>query len=413
MRGKYKVTLLVIAICIFLLVGVQINYQMYLDNQVNLSAFIKVTEGLSINYLNGTTIEVNNSSKEISFSVTNQLATTLYYDVDITNLSSSVNNATYRLTSDNANLGEAIGQIEVKPLSSRIAILPGETHRYTLEIVNPDRENFSLEIEVKSLQTDNSFANTILNQNEIKESALTTFDLPATENEGLIKMNTELGSIYYFRGNVTNNYVSFAGLTWRILRINEDNTVKLVLDSTTPNLIAMNTNENFGSSDFLTSNIYQNLNEWYASYLQESDSNIVSTYYCYDNSLQTTSLGNIEYLSNIRLFTNYAPTTICSGTNVSSKIALLTADEVAMAGGSSTGNTNYYLYIPDLQASWWTMTPNANNNGIISYMVVDKDGALIRDVAESSQLFVRPTITLTRRVTVSGQGTIEDPYVLN
>ena len=32
-----------------------------------------------------------------------------------------------------------------------------------------------------------------------------------------------------YHGNVSNNYVSFAGLTWKIIRINEDGTIRLIL----------------------------------------------------------------------------------------------------------------------------------------------------------------------------------------
>ena len=39
------------------------------------------------------------------------------------------------------------------------------------------------------------------------------------------------GLSYYFSGNVKNNYISYANKTWRIVRINGDNSVRLVLNS--------------------------------------------------------------------------------------------------------------------------------------------------------------------------------------
>ena len=83
-----------------------------------------------------------------------------------------------------------------------------------------------------------------------------------------------------------------------------------------------------------------------------------------------------------------------------------------MAGGSNAANQNYFLYIPNLEVSWWTMTPMVNNNGTIGYMAVNKDGALEQSVLENSSLFMRPVITLTRRVTVTGDGTLDNPYTL-
>ena len=52
-----------------------------------------------------------------------------------------------------------------------------------------------------------------------------------TNGKGLYytNKNTEGNRVtYYFRGDVENNYVSFAGLIWRIVRINEDGTVRLM-----------------------------------------------------------------------------------------------------------------------------------------------------------------------------------------
>lgn len=38
------------------------------------------------------------------------------------------------------------------------------------------------------------------------------------------------GKTYFYRGDIDNNYVSFAGFLWRIIRINGDGTIRLILD---------------------------------------------------------------------------------------------------------------------------------------------------------------------------------------
>ena len=54
--------------------------------------------------------------------------------------------------------------------------------------------------------------------------------------------NTEDNKVtYYFRGAVENNYVSFAGFYWRIIRINEDGSVRLVYQGKTINATLENT----------------------------------------------------------------------------------------------------------------------------------------------------------------------------
>ena len=409
MRKKYKVTLLGIAILILLLSGVEAHYQMYKSEEKDLSAFIKVAEGLSINYLNGTDIHVTKREGEVAFSVTNQLNETLYYNIDILNISGSLDEVTYRLSSDNPSVSEAIGNLEQNAIASRVSIEPGVTHRYTLEILNPNSHDFSFQLEIVPETVENSFANTILTDNDIKESTMTAFNVSATENEGLIRQSTELGNMYYFRGNVANNYVSFANNLWRIVKINEDNSVKLILNNTLESLTPMNVTEFAGNNDFLTSTAYQNLTNWYTTYLTEFDESISSTYYCFDNSVSTNT-GEISYLSNTRLFTDYLPSNVCGGLNISSKIGLLTADEAVMAGASAGENTSYYLYIDGLQAPWWTMTPNKRENNVMSYMALSTNGSLVRDVDETSSIFLRPVITLSRKTQVTGAGTIEDPY---
>lgn len=409
MRKKYKVTLLGIAILILLLSGVEAHYQMYKSEEKDLSAFIKVAEGLSINYLNGTDIHVTKRESEVAFSVTNQLNETLYYNIDILNISGSLDEVTYRLSSDNPSVSEAIGNLEQNAIASRVSIEPGVTHRYTLEILNPNSHDFSFQLEIVPEAVENSFANTILTDNDIKESTMTAFNVSATENEGLIRQSTELGNMYYFRGNVANNYVSFANNLWRIVKINEDNSVKLILNNTLESLAPMNLTELAGNNDFLTSTAYQNLTSWYTTYLTEFDELVASTYYCFDNSVSTNT-GEISYLSNTRLFTDYLPSNVCGGLNVSSKVGLLTADEAVMAGASAGENTSYYLYIDGLQASWWTMTPNKRENNVMSYMALSTNGSLIRDVDETSSIFLRPVITLSRKTQVTGSGTLDDPY---
>ena len=50
---------------------------------------------------------------------------------------------------------------------------------------------------------------------------------------GIYSMEDDLGTSYYFRGDVTNNYVKFGNVYWRIIRINGDGTVRMIYDGTT------------------------------------------------------------------------------------------------------------------------------------------------------------------------------------
>ena len=49
-----------------------------------------------------------------------------------------------------------------------------------------------------------------------------------TETDGLYMVEDDEGESYYYRGAVKNNYVSFAGFIWRIIRRNGDGSVRMI-----------------------------------------------------------------------------------------------------------------------------------------------------------------------------------------
>ena len=72
---------------------------------------------------------------------------------------------------------------------------------------------------------------TILTSNEVN-SGTPNFASVATTDEGMYATTDNLGTSYYFRGAVTNNYVQFAGYYWRIIRINGDGSIRIIYDGT-------------------------------------------------------------------------------------------------------------------------------------------------------------------------------------
>ncbi len=59
------------------------------------------------------------------------------------------------------------------------------------------------------------------------------FSKTATTDEGLFMIEDDDGASYYYRGAVKNNYVSFAGFIWRIIRRNGDGSVRLIYSGKT------------------------------------------------------------------------------------------------------------------------------------------------------------------------------------
>ena len=62
----------------------------------------------------------------------------------------------------------------------------------------------------------------------IKTKGTPDFSKTATTDEGLFMAEDDEGESYYYRGTVKNNYVSFAGFTWRIIRRNGDGSIRMI-----------------------------------------------------------------------------------------------------------------------------------------------------------------------------------------
>ena len=62
----------------------------------------------------------------------------------------------------------------------------------------------------------------------IKSKGIPDFSKTATTDEGLFMAEDDEGESYYYRGAVKNNYVSFAGNIWRIIRRNGDGSIRMI-----------------------------------------------------------------------------------------------------------------------------------------------------------------------------------------
>ena len=62
----------------------------------------------------------------------------------------------------------------------------------------------------------------------IKAKGTPDFSKTATTDKGLFMAEDDEGESYYYRGAVKNNYVSFAGFVWRIIRRNGDGSIRMI-----------------------------------------------------------------------------------------------------------------------------------------------------------------------------------------
>ncbi len=417
MQKKYKIGLLVTGI--LLLFGL-LNCALYLEYKMKYEAsgstIVVVDNALSVNYEFGQAISLTNDHQTIHFSVTNNSAEKNNYNIELRDVISNASTIKFNLveTSGKLNITQDNFPVQDAYLANFVEIAPNETHYYVFDLYNTSNNNFKATLNIgveKEIQE--YFAATILKNNEVKQAPLTTIgEEAALQDEGLIEISDGQETSYYFRGNVANNYVMLGNALWRIVKINTDGTVKLILDdySDTQNMQTAN-NEN--SLDITMTNVYQSLNDYYEKNLKNYDKYIANTRICVDDTVSNISDGTTYYLGYTRALTDYNPIYSCLGSNYLSKIGLLTVDEALLAGASKNSDNNaYYLYTNGKTTSWWTMTPALRNDNNITYFSIKENGRLMYNDLDSYYRGIRPVINLIKRTIVTGNGTNSDPYII-
>lgn len=288
---------------------------------------------------------------------------------------------------------------------------------------------------------------------------------------GIYKSEDDLGNSYYFRGNVTNNYVYFAKNWWQIIRINGDGTIRMIYtsnpnDSTANQYISEsrfnnNYNDNAyvgymygtaGSSTYNATHTNTNsstiktvIDSWYQNNLSSYSKYIADAIYCNDREVvQVNNVGGMTLTGNgagtnesayagfNRTYVNHAPTLKCKNKNdrfttsstlgngaLTNPIALITSDEVVMGGGAGFDtatmtyitNNNYYLYPVNGNYWYWTMTPFAYAGGAFVDDVYG-DGSVYGD-SVYNDVAVRPVVSLKSDAIGGGVGTSSNPFYVN
>lgn len=408
MSNQYKKRLTMLGILIVLCSMIGISYLNY-EAEPKIVTVVEANGELSVNYINGKLI---NSNGTYEFSVTNNSERDFYYEISMKELNGFDENLKYSVSSSEANINITNSSLEKNDflLVDNVFIKSKTTENFKLTIENNKKTSFILAIN-KMSDNEELFFSTILNNNDVKKNPVTKPSLEiAKENEGLIESIDDYGLAYYFRGNVDNNYVRFADLLWRIVKINGDGTVKLVLNNVLNELSGFTSK---AESEYESMDIINKLNNYYESNLKKNENYILNTRFCKET--ESTVSGNDKiYNAYTRIVTNNIPSFNCLGETYRSRIGLLTVDEISFAGGNfKDDNKNYYLYNSEIEDTWWLSSLAKTKDGINYPFSVTKDGKIGDSNSGASYKSVRPVINIIKKVTVKGSGTLEDPYVIN
>ena len=233
-------------------------------------------------------------------------------------------------------------------------------------------------------------------------------------NGYLCKAPDAYGDSYYYRGNVTNNYVLFADKYWRIVRINGDGTVRVIYDGTSAHAngesssdrqigtSAFNSSYNdnayvgymygqTGASTYAAAHANTNnstikayIDNWYKTNIvgTANEQYLADNVFCNDRSISSNkpdSYNNLGYGTNATAYRWYYGPWSSGGYNSNMRltcpqkndaftvsdttngngaltypVGLLSTDEIVLAGGWNASNSGYYLYSGKY---WWASSP--------------------------------------------------------
>ena len=219
-------------------------------------------------------------------------------------------------------------------------------------------------------------------------------------------------------------YVHYTGLSDTIYYITLNNGVN----------ISRALNEMFSEDSNLRnqtdSTIKTYIDNWYRNNMTEYTEYLEDTVWCNDRSIYQLNSWDKDYTgsSYVLYFGPYGrrlgntPSIECpsladsftvSNENGNGKltypVALLTMDEINMAGGATSSNNSYYLYTGQY---WWSLSSYYFNHNIAREFNMASSGSL-NNVTVSSTYGVRPSIALSGDLLVAqGTGTSESPYEL-
>ena len=268
----------------------------------------------------------------------------------------------------------------------------------------------------------------------------------STEKE-LSSTLDDYGTSYYYRGGVEDNYVNFAGMCFRIVRIEGDGSTKLILEDRSAECNSSSYTGNWSDGNKVVFGYDSNNKADFLNYsggLADSLKSFQTTLssklttgktlndylkvddWCYDYNVASTDSGGSQYYGAYkRIFTDKSPSLKCTGTklnkykdNTDMYVGTLTADEISFAGGTASTNYTHYLmnnYVKSNPLNWWALSPSdwGGTVGFDSAFSVEGNGKFGGGGVIGNES-ARPTVTLASSAQITGgDGTISNPYIIS
>lgn len=227
------------------------------------------------------------------------------------------------------------------------------------------------------------------------------------EGNGLYK----IGNAYYFRGDEVDNNLIFDGIKWKITKINEDGTIRLIENVRRRNVVWDDRyNEEKRTTSGRNSYIYNGMN----SRIKETLDDI----YNLETVLSNDGKGYIKK-TNLCIGKRSEEDTIndgsieCSETLNNQYLGLLQVNEYMLASldagctKTTSQSCKNYNYLATFNNTYWTITADKTNTH-----KVFKINTTPYSTNASSYGLAKIVINISENTSVTGTGTEDDPYLV-
>jgi len=421
-NDKYQIAILIIVVLFILLVVFALVFRhVDLGNKNKNSIGDVLTDGdLSINYVDGQDINIKDGKEhEYNISITNLSEKKIYYSIFLSDLNKNIADVSIE-DEDHKIINKLEEDLDEKKIINLHAIQGGETLRFLVKVKTSEDGHFKGKLMVvnESLSYD-SFADLLLTTYEVGVAKTRIGSEVSTVNEGLLVTEDNKGKTYFFRGSIDYNYVKLNDLMFRIVRINGDGSVRIVLDDVLSEQAPYNVNPSSETaspaalSSLKHASVTNKLNEWLNKNLSEYSRYIVNSDFCTDISFNNYINNNQYSNSYNRIFVDNTPDLYCSGDIYSGKVGLLSADEIVLAGAyRDVSNDKYYLFNSNIKNGYVTSSSYSFNGSEFHMISVTKNGAFGGSVLGSENTYLRPVISIGANAKIKGTGRIDNPYII-
>jgi len=423
---KKTISIIISIVLIIIISGFFISYATYKKNNESNndnSTYVDANEYISVNYKDGNYFDIDNMSSNESvvkhISITNVKDTATYVTVALMDINKQNDKIKVTLVDSDNNIlyDDYLGNMDTEILKTK-TLNAKESVSFDIILTNMgDYDNYGLTCNImvykEILESNKKIArDTILELTNVIHTEESEY-LNNFTDSGLYETTDSLGTSYIYRGNVDSNYFKINDILFRIVRINGDGSIKLItqdnqLETYYRKKVSLDSYED--NVLFSKSSVIDSLSEWYNTYISSINEYVVNTSICNENTYYLENNSGKYFTSYQRLIENKTPSLKCSGTEETSKVGLVSADEVYYSG-ITLNNSFSYL---NNGTAFFTLT---GSKIIYSYNVVDlfsvsNTGLLYTDSKATTALGIRPVITLDKNIVINGNGTIDNPYKL-